>query len=80
MRDAERRGGGGLIERLARFLQKLLVAQTGDKSAFLLQTPLRGKRVDDRAPHRDLAMKVVGAIASVAPFLHSAGANSRNSR
>jgi hypothetical protein len=27
MRDAERRGGGCLIERLSRFLQQLLVAQ-----------------------------------------------------
>src|SRR5579863_9568131 len=50
MRDAERRGGGGLVERLARFFQKLLVAQTRDESAFLLQTPARSKRVDDRAP------------------------------
>jgi hypothetical protein len=49
MRDAERRGGDGLIERLARFLQQLLVAQTGDESAFLLQTPPRGERVDDGA-------------------------------
>src|SRR5579859_4576738 len=39
MRDAEGGCGAGLLQSLASFLQELLVAEAGDETAFLLQSP-----------------------------------------